>query len=189
MNCPQCKSSCNQKNGFRRGKQSYRCKDCGCQFVENPKPRAYSNEVKQLCLKMYVNGMGFRAIARVTDIDHGTIINWVKEKGEKLPDEPQDEEIPEITEIDELYAKRYPLGQTFVGCKKNKFWIWTVVNHWNQGILLWAVGDRSHRTFEQLWQIIKCWHSFWYVTDGWKVYPMYIQPEDHLVSKTYMTPC
>ena len=23
----------------------------------------------------------------------------------------------------------------------------------------------------------------------WKVYPMYIQPEDHLVSKTYMTPC
>ena len=24
----------------------------------------------------------------VTDIDHGTIINWVKEKGEKLPDEP-----------------------------------------------------------------------------------------------------
>ena len=55
--------------------------------------------------------MGFRAIARVTDIDHGTIINWVREKGEKLPDDPQDEEIPEITEIDEL--------QTFVGCKKN----------------------------------------------------------------------
>lgn len=77
----------------------------------------------------------------------------------------------------------------------NKFWIWTVVNLWNQGILLWTVGgaaalalrDRSHQTFEQLWQIIKCWESFWYVTDGWKVYPMYIQPEDHLVSKTYMT--
>ena len=62
-----------------------------------------------------------------------------------------------------------------------------MVNHWNQGILLWTIGDRSHQTFEQLWQIIKCWRSFWYVTDGWKVYPMYIQPEDHLVSKTYMT--
>jgi insertion element IS1 protein InsB len=135
MNCPQCKSSRNKKNGFRRGKQSYRCLDCGCQYVENPKSRAYPNEVKQLCLKMYVNGMGFRAIARVTDIDHGTIINWVKEKGEKLADEPQDEEIPEITEIDEL--------ETFVGCKKNKFWIWTVVNHWNQGILLWIVGVRE----------------------------------------------
>ena len=63
---------------------------------------------------MYVNGMGFRAmpsasfaIARVTDIDHGKIINWVKEKGEKLADEPQDEEIPEITEIDELQTWRW----------------------------------------------------------------------------------
>ena len=77
---------------------------------------------------MYLNGMGFRAIARVTEIDHATIINWVKEKGKMLSDEPQEEELPEITEIDEL--------QTFVGCKKNKFWVWTVVNHWNQGILL-----------------------------------------------------
>lgn len=179
MHCPKCKSSQSKKNGYRRGKQSYRCKNCGSQYVENPKSRAYSNEVKQLCLKMYLNGMGFRAIARVTEIDHATVINWVKEKGEKLSDEPQEEEIPEITEIDEL--------QTFVGCKKNKFWVWTVVNHWNQGILLWTIGDRSHVTFERIWQIIKCWHSFWYVTDGWKVYPMYIQPEDHLVNKTYMT--
>jgi len=46
---------------------------------------------------MYLNGMGFRAIARVTDIDHATIINWVKEAGESLSDEPQEEEIPEIT--------------------------------------------------------------------------------------------
>ena len=37
--------------------------------------------------------------ARVTDIDHTTIINWVKEEGEKLPDDALEEEIPEITEI------------------------------------------------------------------------------------------
>ena len=43
--------------------------------------------------------MGFKAIARVTEIDHTTIINWVEEAGESLSDEP-DEEIPEITEID-----------------------------------------------------------------------------------------
>jgi insertion element IS1 protein InsB len=179
MNCPQCKSSRNKKNGFRRGKQSYRCKDCHCQYVENPKSREYPNEVKQLCLKMYVNGMGFRAIARITEIDHTTIINWVEKAGKSLSDEPTEAEIPEITEIDEL--------QTFVGNKKHKLWIWTVVNHQKQGILLWNIGDRSHQSFEPLWQIIKCWHSFWYVTDGWKVYPMYIEPEDHLVSKTYMT--
>jgi IS1 family transposase/transposase-like protein len=179
MHCPQCKSSQNKKNGFRREKRSYKCKDCGCQYVENPISRGYPGAVKQLCLKMYLNGMGFRAIARVTDIDHTTIINWVREKGEALTEEKAEEEIPEITEIDVL--------QTFVGCKKNKFWIWTVVNHWNQGIILGNIGDRSHRTFEPIWQIIKCWGSFWYVTDGYPVYPSYIEPEDHLVSKTYMT--
>ena len=55
--------------------------------------------------------MGFRAIARVTEIDHTTIMRWVEEAGESLPDEPQDSEIPEITEIDEL--------RTFIGNKKN----------------------------------------------------------------------
>ncbi len=115
----------------------------------------------------------------VTEIDHTTIMRWVEEAGELLPDEPQDSEIPEITEIDEL--------QTFVGNKKNKFWIWTVVNHQKKGIILWNIGDRSHESFEPIWQIIKCWHSFFYVTDGWKVYPMYIESEDHLISKTYMT--
>ena len=179
MQCPKCKSSHNKKNGFRRGKQSYKCKDCGYQFVENPISRKYTPEVRQICLKMYLNGLGFRARARVTEIDHTTIINWVKEEGESLPEAPPEEEIPEITEIDEL--------QTFVGRKQNKFWIWTVVNHWNQGILLWTIGDRSHQTFEPIWQIIKCWQSFWYVTDGYPVYPSYIKPEDHLVCKTYMT--
>ena len=179
MNCPKCKSSQKKKNGFRRGKQSYKCKNCGCQYVENPISRAYPLAVKQLCLKMYLNGMGFRAIARVTEIDHTTIINWVEEAGESLSDEPQDSEIPEITEIDEL--------QTFVGNKSNKLWIWTVVNHQKKGIILWNIGDRSHESFEPIWQVIKCWHSFFYVTDGWKVYPMYIESEDHLISKTYMT--
>ena len=61
------------------------------------------------------------------------------------------------------------------------------VNHQKTGIILWTIGDRSHQSFEPIWQIIKCWRSFWYVTDGWKVYPMYIKSEDHLISKTYMT--
>lgn len=175
MNCPKCQSSRHKKNGFRRGKQSYKCKDCGCQYVAHPHQRGYSSEVKQLCLKMYLNGMGFRAIARVTEIDHSTIINWVKERGENLADDPQEEEIPEITEIDEL--------PTFVGCKKHKVWIWTVVNHWHQGILLWEIGDRSHHTFERIWQIIKCWQSFWYVTDGYPVYPSLFSPSQGILTR------
>lgn len=178
MKCPKCSSSKIFKNGYRRGKQCFRCRKCGRQFVLNPKKQPYPL-IKQLCLKMYLNGMGLRGIERVTEIHHTTIMNWIKDAGLDLPDAPEDSEIPEITEIDEL--------QTFIGNKKNKVWLWTVVNHWKPGIILWAIGDRSSSSFQILWSTIKCWHSFWYVTDGWKVYPGFIEPEDHLVCKTYMT--
>ena len=145
---------------------------------------------------MYLNGMGLRGIERVTEIHHTTVMHWVREAGLKLPDAPEEGEIPEITEIDELQTPTHleciqggkrGAFRTFVGSKRNKVWIWTVVNHWQPGILLWTIGDRSHLSFQRLWSTIRCWRSFWYVTDGWKVYPNLIEPEDHLVCKTYMT--
>ena len=113
MECPECHSKHIRKNGKRRGKQNHICVDCGRQFVENPElERGYSDDVRRLCLKMYSNGMGFRAIERVTDIHHTTVINWVKQTGELLPDAYDPEVIPEVGELDEL--------QTFVGSKKTK---------------------------------------------------------------------
>ena len=171
MKCPKCNSTQTRKNGRRRGQQCFQYRICGRQFVESPKSQPYSPQIKELCLKMYLNGMGLRAIQRVTEVHHTTIIKWIKDAGIKLPDAPEEQEIPEITEIDEL--------QTFIGHKKHKVWIGTVVNHWKPGILLWVVGDRSSKTFEYLWLIIRYWHSFWYVSDGYSVYPCFIAPEDH----------
>ena len=71
--------------------------------------------------------------------------------------------------------------------KKNKKWLWTVVNHCKPGILAWRLRDRSSETFKPLWKIIRGWQSFWYVTDGGLVYPCFINDCDHLVLKTYMT--
>jgi insertion element IS1 protein InsB len=84
MHCPKCKSSQSKKNGFRRGKQSYKCKNCGSQYVANPSSRAYSPQIKQTCIEMYLNGMGIRGISRVTKISHTTILNWIQDAGEAL---------------------------------------------------------------------------------------------------------
>ncbi len=62
-----------------------------------------------------------------------------------------------------------------------------VVNHKTSGILGWVLGDRSSETFRQLWQRIKAWNSYFYVTDGYPVYRCFINQEDHLINKTYMT--
>lgn len=128
---------------------------------------------------MYVNGLGFRAIERVKKVHHTTVINWVKLAAKQIPDTPEAEEIPEVTQIDEL--------ETFFGSKKNKIWLWTAVNKHFPGVIAWTLGDRSSNTFKILWQIISCWHCYFYVTDGYVVYPGFINSEDHIVSKTYMT--
>ena len=71
--------------------------------------------------------------------------------------------------------------------KKNKIWLWTAVNKHFPGVIAWVLGDRSSETFKTLWHILSCWHSYFYVTDGYPVYPCFISNEDHIVSKTYMT--
>ena len=62
---------------------------------------------------MSVTGMGFRAIERVKNVHHTTIINWVKQVGKLWPDFYDAETTPEVGELDEL--------ETFVGSKKTKF--------------------------------------------------------------------
>ncbi len=49
------------------------------------------------------------------------------------------------------------------------------------------LGDHSVKTFEPLWAIVSIWQCYFYVTDGWSVYPGFIPPEDQIVSKPYMT--
>ncbi|WP_419179390.1 transposase-like zinc-binding domain-containing protein, partial [Cylindrospermopsis raciborskii] len=92
MNCPNCDSNNIRKNGQRRGKQNYQCKNCGRQFIESYSPRGYSQEVKEACL--YVNGNGFRAIERMTKVNHNTVIRWVKKLGRQLSDSNNNSQTP-----------------------------------------------------------------------------------------------
>jgi transposase-like protein len=122
MQCPECKSKKIQKNGKKRGKQNHLCVQCpkgyrfayGRQFItEHNQHRGYSDEFKRECLKLYVNGLGFRAIERVKGVHNTTVMSWVQEVGELLPDAYTPETIPQVGELDEL--------ETFVSQKKTKF--------------------------------------------------------------------
>jgi hypothetical protein len=66
MKCPQCHTTQTAKNGYRRGRQCYKCKQCDRQFLEFYRPWRYSDDIKQLYVKMYLNGMGLRGIERVS---------------------------------------------------------------------------------------------------------------------------
>ncbi len=179
INCPKCNGNEIIKNGHRRGKQNYRCKKCGRQFVECYSHIGYDLQTKEECLKMYLNGTGFRAVERIKKVNHNTVIRWVKRAGKKILNNKYEYEIPLVGQLDEL--------QTFVGNKKNKIWVWTSVNKAQKGILEWQIGDRSSNTFEKLWEKVKDWKCFFWITDGYKVYPSFIPDGDQIISKTYMT--
>nr|WP_230843446.1 IS1 family transposase [Gloeobacter morelensis] len=179
MKCPTCQSEHLSKNGRRRGMQYFICNHCRKQFPAYHHPRGYPEEVKRNCLTMYLNGLRFRAIERVTGVHHTTIIHWVKQAASALPDAPEVEKIPIVAQLDEL--------QTYVGRKKNKIWLWTAVNQRASGILAWVIGDPSSKTFEPLWRIVESWRCAWHVTDGYVVYKSFIEAQEQVISKTKMT--
>jgi transposase-like protein len=129
MNCPSCDDSHIRKNGRKSGKQNYICVSCGRQFIDKYEPsRIYSNQMKEECLKMYLNGMGFRGIERVKGVHHTTLITLVKQLGKTMVDAKSQDvhegelsgdrnnsgahDHPLVGELDEL--------ETFVGSKKTK---------------------------------------------------------------------
>lgn len=97
--------------------------------------------------------------------------------GELWPDAYEPDTIPDVGELNEL--------EIFMGSKK--IWLWTAVDHFKAGILGWVLGNHSAQTFKPLWESVEKWKCYFYVTDGWKIYPMFIPDGDKIISKTYMT--
>jgi transposase-like protein len=111
MECPKCHSRSTRKDGYQNGKQGFECEDCGSIFREFYHLKRYHPQVQKICLQMYLNGRGFRGIERVTDVHHITIMNWVKESAENLP-EDEGGYHPIVVWLNEL--------QTYIGSKSYK---------------------------------------------------------------------
>jgi transposase-like protein len=98
-----------------RGKQRYQCLACGYNYTGGAGV-AYPVEKRELALKLYLEGMGFRAIGRVLDVSNVTVLRWVRAYGQRA--EQQAAEAPpqavRIGEVDELHSyvgqKKTPVG-------------------------------------------------------------------------------
>ncbi len=111
MKCPYCKNTEGQvKDGKNdSGSQRYLCQECERHYTPDPKPRGYPVDMHKQAVKLYLEGMSFRAIGRTLDVNHQTVINWIDQYAAQLPDPPTVED-PDAIELDELF--------TFVGKKK-----------------------------------------------------------------------
>lgn len=111
--CPKCQQTRYQiKDGLTgSGNQRVRCRPCGHRYTPTPKPHGYSAELRTQALKLYVDGLNFRRIARVLGVHHQTVINWVNTVTDQLSDTVPAPTEAATVELDELY--------TFVAQKKS----------------------------------------------------------------------
>ena len=81
--------------------------------MHTPAPRApgHSPETRLRAVKMYVEGLNFRRIARLLGVAPQSVVNWVNAHHARLPPAPDlSREQAGVIEMDELY--------TFIGGKK-----------------------------------------------------------------------
>ncbi len=78
--CPKCGSNWVKKDGHSRGKQQYKCNQCGKKHQEGAKHR-FTDEQKEQAVKMRAEGVSLSATDRVMGASAPTVSKWVKKGG------------------------------------------------------------------------------------------------------------
>jgi len=88
---------------------------------------------------------------------------------------PKLQEVTQVegsVEMDELWS--------FVGSKKNKVWVWIALDRTSRRVPGYALGDRSEKTCQKLWQNIPpYYHNYTCYTDFWEACERVIDPKNH----------
>src|SRR5262245_53520775 len=113
--CPYCGASVRQTKAGRTtcGSQRFHCHACQRLYSPFPQEQGYPSETRQMAIRLYLEGNGFRRIARLLGTHPQTISNWVNTYQAKLQQQTPKMPLPQTVqtaELDELY--------TFVGSKK-----------------------------------------------------------------------
>jgi transposase-like protein len=115
--CPHCHATQRQvKGGFNRtGSQRFQCQECRRQYTPEPRPLGYDDKTKEIALKLYLEGNGFRRIGRLLSVNHQSVVNWINAFHAELRAKKLALPVPgkvSTLEMDELF--------TFIGTKKSQ---------------------------------------------------------------------
>lgn len=86
ISCPTCESRHTVKNGrIHNGKQNYRCRGCGRQFVQDPQNKPLDPVTKALIAKLLLERLSLAGIARVTGVSELWLQRYVNAKYASVP--------------------------------------------------------------------------------------------------------
>jgi len=104
MNCSKCNCSESVKSGKIKGRQRYKCKECGCNYTVELKSTAKPKSQKKQALHLYLEGLGFRSIGRILGVSNVAVLNWIKNFGKQVQELHADSQEIEMVEVDEMHS-------------------------------------------------------------------------------------
>ncbi|XGW00689.1 MAG: IS1 family transposase [Leptolyngbya sp. BL-A-14] len=177
MQCPTCGSTDINKNGStRHGKQNYKCRDCGRQFVEKPQWQAISDDTKATIERLLLEKIPLAGIARSLQLSERWLQQYVNHYYESIPQhvdvQPKAPQRLNI-EMDELWS--------FVDDKGKEQWVWLALDVRTREIVGCHIGDRAGEFAKALWQSLPAVYRQCAVcyTDFWVSYPVALPHKRH----------
>lgn len=180
LTCPRCQLSHIKKNGHTYyGKQNYRCKSCGRQFVENSQLIGQSQ--RQLVKKMLLERISLQGICRVLDISLTWLLDFIEQVYECHDERLNFSQTGLCKELEIVCLEADELW-SFVQNKGNKQWIWLVIEKPSKQIIAVQIGDHSEASARKLYQQIpdEIRENAVFYTDLWKAYGEVIPSEQHI---------
>ena len=177
MTCPTCGSHDINKNGLnRRAKQSYKCKDCGRQFVEDPQWKPKDKNTLSLVDLLLLEKIPLAGISRATGVSDSWLQDYVNacyQQVAKVAKVTHKAKGKLTVQMDELWS--------FVDDKGNKQWVWLAIDATTREVLGCHIGDRSRESARALWQSIPAVYRQCAVvyTDYWEAYETVIPAKRH----------
>jgi len=177
MTCPTCGSHDISKNGTsHRGKQNYKCRDCGRQFVENPQWQPKPKETKELVNRLLHEKIPLAGIARATETSESWVQGQANATYEAVPQVAEVVPKPKGSlkvQVDELWS--------LVDHKGNQQWVWLAIDAETREVIGCYIGDRSRASAKALWESLPAVYRQCAKvdTDFWEAYVTVIPSKRH----------
>jgi transposase-like protein len=137
LQCAKCGSIKVIRFGVKRGKQAFKCNDCGHRFTEQKLLRGsrYSLEMVSLTLDLYFSGTSLRKATRIlnnhfgTRMGSSTIYRWIQRFVPQISEYVNGltPELSDTWHADELFVKMKG-GVQVKGGQKNMAFLWNVMD-------------------------------------------------------------
>lgn len=177
VTCPRCPARNAVKNGITaNGKQRFRCKRCGRQFITAYSYQGCDPAVRRLIVPLALNGSGIRDTARVLRLSPTTVLRHLRQRATRVRRARLPPRLTEL-EVDELWS--------FVGKKEAQAWLWYAFEPRSRQVVAWTVGRRTDETCRRLLRQLRRCHVLRFCTDDWESYGKLIPEARHWTGKQW----